>query len=340
VDIIFRTVPKKEDKMADLTTRYMGLELRNPIIAGSSGLTDSVEKIKQLEKSGAGAVVLKSIFEEQIMMEARSMKTESMPHTEEADYIAQYTRSHNLNRYLKLIKEARNSVEIPVIASINCVSNDQWIDFSRQIEDAGAAALELNLFVMPGDPRQTGEEIESTYFSIVKAIREKINIPLAVKIGYYFSGLANFVFNLSVRGVKAIVLFNRFYRPDIDLEKETMVSAGVFSDPAEISLPLRWVGMLSDEAKCDLAASTGVHDGHGVAKCLLAGARAVHIASCLYRHGPEHIASMIKELEQWMQTHNYGRITDFLGKLSYRTIQDPVLYERSQFMKYFSNAKT
>ena len=326
--------------MADLTTRYMGLELRNPIIVGSSGLTDSLEKIKHLNENGAGAVVLKSIFEEQIMMEASSMKTESMPHTEEADYITQYTRSHNLNRYLKLVKEARDSVDIPVIASINCVSNDQWVDFSRQIEDAGAAALELNLFIMPGDPRQTGEQIESTYFAIVKAIQEKINIPLAVKIGHYFSGLANFVFNLSVRGVKAIVLFNRFYRPDVDLEKEVIVSASVFSKPDEISLPLRWVGLLSDEVKCDLAASTGVHDGHGVAKCLLAGARAVHVASCLYKHGPEYIASMVKQLEQWMQSHHYSRIRDFTGKLSIRSGQDPVLYERAQFMKYFSNAKT
>ena len=326
--------------MADLTTRYMGLELRNPIIVGSSGLTDSLEKIKHLNENGAGAVVLKSIFEEQIMMEASSMKTESMPHTEEADYITQYTRSHNLNRYLKLVKEARDSVDIPVIASINCVSNDQWVDFSRQIEDAGAAALELNLFIMPGDPRQTGEQIESTYFAIVKSIQEKIKIPLAVKIGHYFSGLANFVFNLSVRGVKAIVLFNRFYRPDVDLEKEVIVSASVFSKPDEISLPLRWVGLLSDEVKCDLAASTGVHDGHGVAKCLLAGARAVHVASCLYKHGPEYIASMVKQLEQWMQSHHYSRIRDFTGKLSIRSGQDPVLYERAQFMKYFSNAKT
>jgi dihydroorotate dehydrogenase (fumarate) len=326
--------------MADLTTTYMGLTLKNPIVAGSSGLTDSLEKIKRLEESGAGAVVLKSIFEEQIMMEASSMKTESMPHTEEADYITQYTRSHNLNRYLKLVKEARDSVDIPVIASINCVSNDQWIDFSRQIEDAGAAALELNLFIMPGDPRQTGEQIESTYFAIVKAIQEKINIPLAVKIGHYFSGLANFVFNLSIRGVKAIVLFNRFYRPDIDLEKEVIVSASVFSRPDEISLPLRWVGLLSDEVKCDLAASTGVHDGHGAAKCLLAGARAVHVASCLYKNGPEYIGSMVTQLEQWMQSHQYSRISDFTGKLSVRSGQDPVLYERAQFMKYFSNAKT
>jgi len=326
--------------MADLTTRYMGLTLRNPIIVGSSGLTDSVKKIKQLENAGAGAVVLKSIFEEQIMMEARAMQSDSTTHTEAADYINQYTRSHNLDQYLGLIKEARDSVEIPVIASINCNSNDQWTDFAERIEKAGADGLELNLFVMPGDPRKTGEEIESTHFAIVKAIQEKIKIPLAVKIGFYFSGLANFVFNLSVRGVKAIVLFNRFYRPDIDLEKESIVSRDVFSDPAEISLPLRWVGMLSDEVKCDLAATTGVHDGHGVAKCLLAGARAVHIASCLYKHGPEHITSMIKQLEQWMLSRNYGQITDFMGKLSYRTIKDPVLYERAQFMKYFSNAKT
>jgi dihydroorotate dehydrogenase (fumarate) len=330
----------KEDNMADLTTTYMGLRLKNPIIAGSSGLSDSLEKIKQLEEAGAGAVVLKSIFEEQIMMEADAMKQESMPHTEASDYIMQYTRSHNLNRYLKLIKDAKASCGIPVIASIICVSNDQWTGFAGQIEEAGADGLELNLFVMPGDHQRSGEEVERTYFEIVKAVQEKIKIPLAVKIGFYFSGLAHFVFNLSVRGVSSVVLFNRFYRPDIDLENEAVVSAGVFSGPDEISLPLRWVGMLSDEVKCDLAASTGIHDGAGAVKCLLAGAKAVQVATCLYQNGPKHIAALLRDMEKWMNDHRYSRIQDFLGKLSYKTVQDPLIYERAQFMKYFSDMST
>lgn len=324
--------------MVDLTTQYMGLELRNPIIAGSSGLSDSEEKIRQLEEAGAGAVVLKSIFEEQIRMEAGTLKSNSMPHTEETDYIVQYTRIHRLNRYIQLIRNSKKTTRIPIIASINCVSNEEWVSFAGQIEQAGADGLELNLFVIPGDPKQKGEDIEKTYFGIVKRIQDKLRIPLAVKISFYFSGLANFIFNLSVQGVRAVVLFNRFNQPDIQTEHETIVAGGIFSNPEEISLPLRWVGMLSNRVKCDLAASTGIHDGTGVVKCLLAGAKAVQVASCLYRNGPAHIQLMTRQLEEWMQAHRYSRINDFMGKLSYGRIQDPVLYERSQFMKYYSNA--
>jgi len=316
----------------------MGLKLKNPIIIGSCGLTNSADGIKKLESNGAAAVVLKSIFEEQILMESSSMETDRLPHAEEIDYIRYYTRKHNLDEYLKLVKNAKKEVSIPVIASINCISSSEWTSFAKRIEDSGADALELNVFILPGDPGQKGEEIEQVYFRIIEAVKQQVSLPLSLKISFYFSGLANMIFNLSIRGADAIVLFNRFYRPDIDLDKMEIISANVFSNPGENFLPLRWIGMTSDEAKCDLAASTGIHDGYTVIKNLLAGAKAVQVASVIYKKGAEYINVMIDQINQWMNDHNYSSLQKIIGKLSQDNIKNPVLYERAQFMKYFSDA--
>ena len=325
--------------MPNLESKYMGLTLRNPVIIGSSGLTNSAAKIKELETHGAGAVVLKSIFEEQILMEAHSLKTDYMRHTEEMDYITGYTERHKLDEYLELIEKAKKEVSIPVIASINCVSASRWTSFAKKIQEAGADGLELNIFIMPGDNKQKGEEVEQIYFDIINEVRNQVSLPLAVKMSYYFSGLANMLFNLSVRKIDAIVLFNRFFQPDIDLEKMEVVASHVFSSPEEIALPLRWVGMVSDEVKCDLAASTGIHDGNAVIKCLLVGARAVQVATTIYQNGPAYIEKMLEQVKNWMKDHRYKSIRDFIGKLSQDKIRDPVMYERAQFMKYFSEAK-
>jgi dihydroorotate dehydrogenase (fumarate) len=325
--------------MIDLTTKYMGLTLKNPIIIGSCGLTNSTESIKKLEANGAAGVVLKSIFEEQILMESDSMKHGEVSHAEEADYIHYYTRQHHLDEYLKLVADTKKEVSIPVIASINCVSSLEWTSFAKKIQDAGADALELNMFIMPGNSRQKGEEIEQVYFDIISEVRKHITLPLALKIGFYFSGLANMIFNLSVRKIDAIVLFNRFYQPDIDLDKMEITSADVFSTPQENALPLRWVGMMADEVKCDLAATTGIHDGLTVVKNLLAGAKAVQIATVIYREGPEYIGMMLEQMKEWMGKNNYSSLQKIIGKLSQESIKDPVLYERSQFMKYFSSKR-
>lgn len=324
--------------MLNLETKYMELTLRNPLIIGSSGLTNSVEKIKELETHGAGAVVLKSIFEEQILMEAHSLKSDYMRHTEEMDYITGYTERHKLDEYLKLVKNAKKEVSIPVIASVNCVSASKWTSFAKKIQDAGADGLELNIFILPGDFKQKGEEVEQIYFDIINEVRSQVSLPVAVKMSYYFSGLANMLFNLSVRKINAIVLFNRFYRPDIDLKKLEVVASHVFSSPEEMALPLRWMGMVSDEVKCDLAASTGIHDGNAVIKCLLVGAKAVQVATTIYQNGPAYIEKILEQMKDWMKEHRYKSIQDFIGKLSQDKIQDPILYERAQFMKYFSDA--
>lgn len=325
--------------MANFETKYMGLTLKTPIIVGSSGLTGSLDKIKELEANGAGAVVLKSIFEEQILMEANALSSEHWTHTEEGDYLTQYTERHTLNEYLKLIENAKKEVSIPVIASVNCVSAAQWTSFAKKIQDSGADGLELNMFIMPADSKQKGEEVEKIYFDILSQVKEQVTLPIALKLSHYFSGLANMLFNLSVRDIAALVLFNRFYSPDIDLKKQEVVSSHVFSTGGEISLPLRWIGMMSKQVKCDMAASTGVHDGDAVLKCLLVGAKAVQVASTLYKNGPAYIKTMLDQMEKWMKENNYQSIDDFRGKLSQHEIKDPVLFERSQFMKYFADSK-
>ncbi len=325
--------------MAYLETKYMGLTLKNPIIVGSSGLTGSVAKIKELEANGAAAVVLKSIFEEQILMEVDSLRAGHLSHAAEADYITQYTQQHTLDKYLKLIKNAKKEVSIPVIASVNCLSPAKWTSFAKKIQDSGADGLELNIFILPGDFKQKGEDVEKIYFDIINEVNAQISIPIAVKMSFYFSGLANMIFNLSVRDISAIVLFNRFYKPDIDLEKMEVVSSHVFSSAEELSLPLRWIGILSGYVKCDLAATTGIHDGNGVIKCLLVGAKAVQVATTIYKNGPTQIGKMLEQVKNWMKEHRYNSILDFTGKLSQDRIKDPVEYERSQFMKYFSDSK-
>lgn len=325
--------------MINLETTYMGLNLKTPIIIGSSGLTNSADKIRELEANGAGAVVLKSIFEEQILMEANSLTAEHWAHAEEGDYILEYTRKHNLEEYLKLIEAGKKAAAIPIIASINCVSASEWTSFARKIQDAGADGLELNMFILPADPHKKGEEVEKIYFDILEKVKAHIDIPVALKMSYYFSGLANMLFNLSVRHAAALVLFNRFSSPDIDLDKLEVVTSHVFSTAEELSLPLRWIGMLSGHLKCDLAASTGIHDGESVIKALLAGAKAAQAASAIYKNGPTYIKTMIAQIESWMKKRQFKTIADFNGILSQHKIKNPALFERSQFMKYYADSK-
>ena len=324
--------------MADLSTTYMGLALKNPVIIGSCGLTNSVGEIKKMENHGAAAVVLKSIFEEQILMESDSLSSAHPAHSAEADYINYYTKQHNLHNYLKLIENTRKEVSIPVIASINCAtSTSQWASFAKTVEDSGADGLELNIFILTGNAKQKGEEVEKIYSEIIDEVKQQVTIPLAVKIGCYFSSLANRIFNLSLRGISGIVLFNRFYQPDIDLKKEEITAGNIFSVPEEMSTPLRWVGMMSKEVKCDLCAATGIHDGYGIVKCLLAGAKVVQVVSSIYQKGARHIGTMIQEIESWMNGQKYKTIGDFNGKLAQENIENPILYERNQFMKYYSS---
>jgi dihydroorotate dehydrogenase (fumarate) len=325
--------------MADLSTTYMGLKLRNPIIAGSSGLTNSIENLTKLDQQGAGAVVLKSLFEEQINYAVNKTFHQSennYTYSEALDYISHYTRENDLEKYLKLIRDAKSKISIPVMASINCVSSMEWTSFAQSMQQAGADAIELNVFILPSDPRRKADQNEQVYFDIIQSVLKQVNIPVAVKISWYFSGFANMAMQLSWTGISGLVLFNRFFSPDIDIEKFEITTSNVFSSPEEMSLPLRWVAMLSDKVQCDISASTGIHDGSSAIKQLLAGAKTIQVASVLYKKGFEQIGLMTKEIEEWMNRHDFASTQDFIGKMSLKEVSNPASYERVQFMKFFS----
>jgi dihydroorotate dehydrogenase (fumarate) len=326
--------------MLDLTTNYAGFKLKNPIIVGSSGLTETVASLKDLEKRGAGAIVLKSLFEEEIIREMeesqKQMNAPSHLYPEIYDFFDMTQIEDSVTKYLNLIREAKKEVSIPIFASVNCVSSDEWTYFAKRVQDAGADGLELNLFVLPSDFNRTGVENEKLYFQIIEKVKKEITIPLVIKISYYFSNLGAMIQKLSETGISGLVLFNRFFSPDIDLDTMKIVPANIFSSQAELTTSLRWIAIMADRVKCDLAASTGVHDGRDVIKQILAGAKAVHIASALYKNGSSYIENMLKDITDWMEDNNYKSLNEFMGKMSQAKTINPAAYERVQFMKHFS----
>lgn len=318
----------------------MGLELRNPIIAASSGLTNSVEDIKEFEENGAGAVVLKSIFEEEIRRELEKdlgkMNQENFLYPETMDYYDTYAEDDTLTNYLRLIRESKKAVSIPIIASINCVSAEKWPYYAETLQDAGADALELNVFVMPSDFRKTSEENERLYFDIVNEVKKHVKIPISLKISYYSSNLGPFIQELSLTGISGLVLFNRFYSPDIDINNLELLSTNVTSSPNELPISLRWIGIMYNRVECDLAASTGIHDGSAVIKQILAGATVVEVASVIYKNGKATIKDMLDDLSIWMDQKGFKSLNEFRGKMSQDKAKNPAAYERMQFMKHFS----
>jgi len=320
----------------DLSTRYMGLELKNPFIIGSCGLTRTIEGVKRCARAGAAAVVLKSIFEEQIAAEVSQLVKESeetLWHPEAAEYITSYGKENAVGAYLELIRQAKQEVEIPIIASVHCVTAGAWTEFVTRVEQAGADAIELNAFVMPSDPRRTGRENEQFYFDVVDAVKGKVAIPLSIKLGFFFSSLMQTLVDLSRTRLDGMVLFNRFYSPDFDIEKLKLVPARIVSGPQEYVRTLRWVSILSGRTDCDIAAATGIHDGKTAVKQLLAGADAVQVVSTLYQNGLDHLAVMIEDVRAWMEHHGFQSIADFKGRLSQGESTNPADYVRVQFMK-------
>jgi len=327
----------------DLSVNYLGLKIKSPVVVGSSGITTSVENLRKIEKSGAGAVVLKSIFEEEIFNEYESIIREELkeeaPNLGYLDYYDYKIKESNIKNYLELIKKAKEAIDIPVIGSINCVCSYEWSFFAKKIQEAGVDALEVNLFILPSDFSMTCEQIEEKYFKLVEKIKENLNIPVAIKISYYFSNLAAFIKKLSETGIDGIVTFNRFFHPDFDIDKFTIIPSNVLSFPSDLAISLRWTSILSGRLGCGLIASTGVHDGESVIKQLLAGADAVQTVSTLYKHGVEYITDMIDVLKAWMEKHGFEKIDDFKGKMSQVKSPNPAEYERVQFMKYFQDKK-
>jgi len=346
---------KKVTAMENLQTSYLGLRLRNPLIAGSCGMTNSISNIKELASKGVGAVVIKSLFEEQITIETKNaIKSEEgevktftqapdklfgkriYDYDEAYSYIFDYAKSNTLEKYLAFLREAKNSVDIPVIASINCISNQNWHSFAKNIQDTKADALELNIYILPSDWRRSGEDNERIYFDIIREVMNFVDIPVAVKIGYYFSSMVQSVRKLSESGIKGLVLFNRPYNTDFNIDKIDIGHGPVFSSNDEYTHTLRWISILSGHVKCDLSASTGVHDYKAFIKMLLAGATTVQIASALYKEGLNVIPEILENTTEWMKIHNLETVDSFRGKLSQANLENPAAVERVQFMKLYS----
>lgn len=321
--------------MADLTTQYMGLSLKNPVIAASSRITGTVEGVLKCEDAGAGAVVLKSLFEEQILFDSKKMMegADTEVYTDAFDFMSGMSQNYYIDQYLTLLEEAKKRASVPIIASINCVSSGVWIDYARRLETMGADALELNMFVLPSEASARAEDIEKVYLDTAKKITSALSIPVSMKIGPHFSALAGMVDTLGRQGIRGVVLFNRFFRPDIDIESMKFTAGEIFSDPKESVIPLQWIALLYGQVHTDLAASTGVHDYSAVVKNLLAGARAVQVCSALFQKGTEFIGELVSGLEDWMGRHDYASVCDMVGLLSQEKVDNPAVWERSQYIK-------
>jgi len=341
--------------MTDLQTTYLGLNLKNPLIAGSCGLTSNVKSIKEIADKGVGAIVVKSIFEEQINVDTEKVirneeggikiltgASDKMlarrvhDYDEAYSYIYDFARSNTLDKYLHFISEAKKSIDIPLIASINCVSNNDWHSFAKKIEETGVDALELNIYILPSDWRRNSADNENIYFDIIREVRNYVNLPLSVKIGYYFSSLSQSVQKLSQSGVKGIVLFNRPYNTDFDVEKIELSNGSIYSDESEYNHTLRWISILSEYVSCDLSASTGIHTWDAFVKQILAGATTVQIASALYNEGLDVIPAILNGTSDWMKRHGFENAEAFRGKLSKSKLENPAAIERVQFMKLYS----
>ncbi|MBP7679027.1 MAG: dihydroorotate dehydrogenase-like protein [Bacteroidales bacterium] len=319
----------------DLSTSYMGLKLRNPLIVSSSRITSTVDDVKKCADNGAGAIVLKSLFEEQFLADSNRLMDQDQKYfwfPEAIDFINQHSREHGIKGYLKLIKGAKANTDIPIIASVNCVTAQEWPRYSKELVDAGADGIELNVFIVPKNEQMTSAEIEDLYVQIVSEVRRNVNVPIAVKIGPFFSNGFSMVKRLNDAGANAIVVFNRFYRPDIDIDNECITRPNYLSCPQEMGQPLRWVSLFSSRVNIDMAGNTGIHEGSGMIKMLLAGAAAVQVCSTLYINGLGYIDTMIGDLKKWMAWKGYEKIDDFKGKLTKRH-ENIAAFERVQFLK-------
>ena len=323
--------------MENLSTTYLGLALKSPLIVSSSRLTSTVGQLKEAEESGAGAVVLKSLFEEQINHHIHSYHSTQGGYPEADDYLANYIQSNSVDSYIDLISTAKKNLNIPVIPSINCFSSKGWTGFAKNIAEAGADAIEINVFFMPTDRKISSGDSEKLYFDLIENLKKTIKIPLVLKIGYRFSNILYMIDQFYMRGVEGVVMFNRFFEPDIDINRMEVIPAAILSHEIERRYVLRWIGMASaQDIKIDISASTGVHTGQDAVKYLLAGARTVQVCSVLYNKGISFIKTMNGQISGWMSSKGFSSIDDFRGKLNYLNYEKPTVFERTQFMKYFS----
>lgn len=329
----------------DLSTTYMGLKLRSPLMAAASPLSQRLDDMRRLEDTGAGAIVMFSIFEEQIHHDAEAldhlMSAGAESYAEALSYfpsVGDYLVGPE--RYLDLLHEASQTLSIPVIGSLNGVSNEGWIDYARRIEQAGARAIELNTYYLATDPDRAGAEIEQMYVDVVTAVVQSVRVPVAVKMGPFFSSIANMVQRLDKAGASGVVLFNRFYQPDFDLEEMDVRSDLHLSTPAEMRLPLRWIAILFGRVNVSLAATTGVYSGLDIAKLVLAGADVVQTCSALLKNGIGHLRTMLQEFESWMAEKEYDSVSQMRGAMSQRAVANPAAFERANYIRILEEYKS
>ncbi len=328
----------------DLRTTYMGLQLDNPLIGSASPLWETVDKIKRAEDAGLSAVVLFSLFEEQIQAEqaeVEKLTTYGAHASVEAVSYFPAAKEYRIgpDSYLELIARAKKTVDIPIIASINGYTDAGWIEYAKEMQQAGADAIELNVYHVPADPGLTGRDVERKYLDVLKAVKSAVKVPVAMKLSPYFSSMAAMATELAEAGADALVLFNRFYQPDFDIEELEVKPDINLSTPHEIRLALRWIAILRGEVKCSLAATSGVHSGTELVKYVLAGADAVMVTSTLLRYGIDHGARILSELQEWMERKEYQSVKQMRGAMSQKNVADPTAFERANYVKALSRYK-
>lgn len=323
----------------DTRTKYLGIELKSPIVVGSCGLTSDIDKLVEMEAAGAGAVILKSIFEEQIIYDIKRNTHVVAPtdsYGDSYEYIAQHVADDSLGRHFSLIREAKKRLSIPVIGSINCYSYENWLTYASKFQEAGCDALELNMAILPYETSLSSDDVERTYGQIINTIRKSISIPVSIKVGTYFTDMAKQMQQLSWMGIQGVTMFNKSVEVDVDIENETLKNASYLSNPEQIYNTLRWVAILSKKMRCDISASTGVYTPDDVVKMLLAGAGTVQVVSCLYKNGIGYLRELNDGLTAWMQRKGYENLQQFRGKLAVQPTDKASVAMRTQFMKYFA----
>ncbi len=329
----------------DLRTSYMGLNLQHPVVVSASPLSAKLENIKQMEDAGAAAVVMFSLFEEQIQHEQEAFEHLTSYGSEfYAESLGYFPKVEDYTvgpeQYLDLLRRASESVSIPVIGSLNGITNRGWVDYARQMAEAGAQGIELNVYYIPADLDESGRDVEGRYLDIVRAVRSAVSVPVAMKLSPFFSATGNMARQLDEAGADALVLFNRFYQPDFDLDELEVASTLELSTPAEIRLPLLWIAILYGRVSCSLAATTGVHTPAEVIKYLMAGADAVMTTSALLKNGIGHLTKLVDGLKEWMDRRGYVSVQQMKGSMSQQNVGDPTAFERANYIKILESYKS
>lgn len=326
--------------MANLSTTYLGVELKNPLVVAASSISSYVDRVQMAEQAGAGALVIRSLFEEQILLDQLKME-EKLSYggdsfAEATSYFPQVAHG-GTKEHLMWVEKTRKAVSMPVFASLNAVSPGAWTQYAKDLATTGISGLEVNYYAVPTDPGKTGSELEKTLLDTIEGVRQAVDLPIAVKLSPFYTSPANIVSELEKRGVNGVVMFNRFLQPDIDPDTESLVNEMVLSNANELRVPLRWAALLYGRTKLDLAVNTGVHTGRDVVKAMLAGATVVQVASTLLRNGIPYLSTMLMDMQNWMEEKGYDSVEDFRGNVSQKKVDDPFGFERAQYVKLLSS---